>query len=106
MAQAIHKTFSGLVHAAYVHTMDLYNGTDFHTRGMLGSPRIAECEEALAGHIYRSVITIALLARRMQAGQIADALSKLVDDFEREGDCLPPSGEGKPPRRKIGRDRG
>jgi hypothetical protein len=101
MAQAIHKTFSGFVHAAYVHTMDLYNGRDFHTRGMLGTPRIRECEDALASYIYRAAITIALLARRMRADQIADALGRLVDDFGRDADCLPPPG--KTPRRSDAR---
>lgn len=52
---ALYETFSGFVHGAYVHLMELFNGHYFHTRGMLGTPRIQECLANQVHHVFRSL---------------------------------------------------
>ena len=86
---SIHKTFSGFVHAAYVHTMDLFNGRTYRTRGMLGTPRIEECEEQMASYIYRAAIAIALVAHRLDDEQLAGSLKAMLAEFARQADCMP-----------------
>jgi hypothetical protein len=86
----VHKTFSGFVHAAYVHTMDLYDGSEYHTQGMPGTPRIAECEEVLPSYIYRAAIAITLVAKRLGAEDAVEALRRFAGHFGNETNCLPP----------------
>jgi hypothetical protein len=52
---ALYGAFSGFVHGAYVHLMESFNGQFFHTRGMLGTPRIQECLANQVHHTYRSL---------------------------------------------------
>jgi hypothetical protein len=63
------KAFSGYVHAAYVHIMELYGGpalgrAKFHVRGMLGTPRIAEWQANLSHNAYRFAIALEVVAKR------------------------------------------
>jgi hypothetical protein len=72
-AQELHRTlqqtFSGYVHGAYGHIMDLYGGESvdtlkYHMRGMLGTPRIEGMSRTLAEYVTRLMLAVEVVARR------------------------------------------
>lgn len=58
--------FSGFVHGAYGHVMEMFGGYPprFHTRGMLGTPRMRECLDNHVNHVYRSLLVTELVGCR------------------------------------------
>ena len=66
---SLHAAFSGYVHGAYVHIMEIYGGEDinalsYHMHGLLDTPRISEWTEALSNYVYRTLIAIEIVAKR------------------------------------------
>jgi hypothetical protein len=61
----IHKTYSGYVHGASPHIMDLYGGNPprFHMKGMLGTPRHEDHTEDLLNYYHRGIISFAFAAK-------------------------------------------
>jgi hypothetical protein len=55
--RTVDKTYSGFVHGASPHIMDMYYGDPphFHVRGMLGTARANEHREDLWNYFYRSI---------------------------------------------------
>lgn len=80
---AIHQTFSGFIHSAYVHIMELFGGKGrgFHLRGMLGTPRMDECLESLASCAYRAMVAAEVVAGRCHAEQIYSELKNARQRF-------------------------
>ena len=74
-ANSVHKTFSGFVHGAYVHTMELYGDMPprIHVDGYLGTPKVTECEESFVNNVYRTILAFRMLCRSLGFGSI-DAL--------------------------------
>ena len=66
-ADSVHKTFSGFVHGAYVHTVKLYGDMPpkMHIAGYLGTPKVAECEESFANNVYRTIMAFRMLCRSL-----------------------------------------
>lgn len=93
--KSLSQTYSGFVHGAYSHLMDLYGGfpCQFHTGGMLGTPRIGECENQLPNYIYRAMAAAAVAA--MIAGDIpvTERLRELMKWFGTATDCVPEDSE-------------
>ncbi len=58
ISETIYSTFSGYVHGAYPHIMDLYskNPPRYHMTGMLVTQRIQEWEKQLIGYAYNCVL--------------------------------------------------
>jgi hypothetical protein len=92
-AKTLHRTiqqvFSGYVHGAYVHTMEMYGGNPpkYHTNGMLGTPRIHEWEGQLVSYVYRTINAVEFVAKRVGANTSIENLRKLREAFERETGC-------------------
>jgi hypothetical protein len=65
LTNTIHKTYSGYVHGAAPHIMDLYGGTPprFHMKGMLGTPRHEEHADDLLNYYYRAIAAFGLAAK-------------------------------------------
>lgn len=84
--RTLHKAFSGYVHGAYVHIMEIYGGKrdDFryHMRGLQGTPRIPEWTEALSNYVYRILIAIEVVAKRYSDLEVQHAISIVRNDFE------------------------
>lgn len=59
-------TFSGFVHGAYVHIMELFGGdpAHFHTRGMLETPRLQEGLDNHVSYVYRSLLAVEHVGHR------------------------------------------
>lgn len=90
LLRTISQTFSGYVHGAYVHVMDLYGGSPphFHTSGMVNTPRSIECEKNLVNYVYRSIKAAQVVSRRTGASSIDNRLVKLSKEFEKKTGCI------------------
>lgn len=86
-----HKAFSGYVHGAYVHIMEICSGRPprFFMSGLLGTPRIEEWERQLTFQVYRAVIASIVVARRASATELADSLYARLEAFERDLNFAP-----------------
>lgn len=58
--RAISKAYSGFVNGASPHIMGMYVGNPphFHTKEMLGTPRMEEHADDLWNYVYRSFISL------------------------------------------------
>lgn len=73
------RTFSGYVHGAYVHIMEMYGGPTldrcrFHTSGMSGTPRVPQFTESLANYAYRVAAAAEIVARRCEDNEVKTEL--------------------------------
>ena len=64
LQRTIAKAYSGFVHGASPHIMDMYGGNPpkFHVDGMLGTPRIQLHRNDLLHYFYRSIIVFSFAA--------------------------------------------
>lgn len=87
-AKTIYKTYSGYVHGASPHLMDMYGGNPphFHTNGMLGTPRIEEHADDLWNYAYRSLISHIVVAKALGAETHATILSQHLKRFEQNAE--------------------
>lgn len=89
-AQEMHRTlqqgFSGYVHGAYVHIMEIYGGSrenlHYHMRGLTGTPRIAEWIDALSNCVYRTMIAVEVVAKRCDDAPAAQAIQTVRISLE------------------------
>jgi hypothetical protein len=91
---ALAGTFSGFVHGAYVHLMELFGGNPprFHTRGMLGTPRMQECLGNHVNHLYRSLLAVELVGQRTYREDIVYGALDLSTALARQTKCVDADG--------------
>lgn len=84
-AKTIYKAYSGFVHGASPHLMDMYGGKPpyFHTNGLLGTPLIHEHAEDIWNYAYRSFISHIAVAKAFGAATHVTILNRHLDRFER-----------------------
>ncbi len=89
--ETVHKAFSGYVHGAYPHIMELYGGFTprYHMTGMLGTPRIKEWQNQLITYVYRAIMVTELNAKRLGAVAIEHAIRQLLVEYETTLNCKP-----------------
>jgi hypothetical protein len=85
LLRTVHQAFSGYIHGAYPHIMEMYGGNPprFHVSGMLGTPRIAEWRGQLVGYVQRFIIATVFIARKMGVTDLEAPLRALLEDFEK-----------------------
>ena len=85
MQGIIYDAFSGYVHGAYPHIMELYGGNPscFHTAGMRNTPRIAEWRNQLVSYVYRGVLGAWFVAKRLVEEATAESIFTLRIEMER-----------------------
>lgn len=83
LARTISKTYSGYVHSASPHIMDLYDGNPprFHMRGMLGTLRHAEHQADLWNYFYRGIIAFSFTAKAFGDDEMFESIRDFSDDF-------------------------
>jgi hypothetical protein len=83
-ARTISKAYSGFVHGASPHIMDMYGGNPphFHTNGMLGTPRMEEHSDDLWNYVYRSFLSHIAVAKALGAEKHVEILNKHLVRFE------------------------
>jgi hypothetical protein len=79
-----HKAFSGYVHGAYPHIMEMFGGNppSFHTSGMLGTPRIDEWRSQLVGYVQRLIMASVFVARKLGITYLERPLRDFLSEFE------------------------
>lgn len=86
VSRTISKAYSGFVHGASPHIMDMYGGSPpkFHIAGMIGTPRIEEHREDLWNYFYRSILSFIAVAKVFGDKRLFESLQKYRDHFEAE----------------------
>ncbi len=78
------KMYSGYVHGASPHIMDMYGGNPpkFHVTGMLGTPRIDVHKDDLWNYFYRGIIAFAFAGMAFGDEGLVSSIRKYRDHFE------------------------
>lgn len=84
LLRTVHQAFSGYVHGAYPHIMEMYGGDPprFHMSGMLGSPRIDEWRGQLVGYAQRLIIGTVFVARKIGMTEMETPIRAFLEEFE------------------------
>lgn len=85
LGETISKAYSGFVHAASPHIMDMCVGNPprFYVTGMLGTPRVDEHREDAWNYFYRSLLATTVVAKALGDKPLVDILYSYIGDFER-----------------------
>jgi hypothetical protein len=85
LSRTLHKAYSGYVHAASPHIMDMYGGNPpkFHLRGMRETPRHHEHRADLWNYFYRSLIAFSIVAKAFGDEALFIAIRDFTREFER-----------------------
>jgi len=88
LTRSISKAYSGFVHGASPHIMEMYGGVPprFHISGMLGTPRIDEHRDGLWNYFYRGIISFILVSLAFGDIKLADKLFQYREWFEKQSD--------------------
>lgn len=86
MLRTTHQAFSGYIHGAYPHIMEMYGGAPahFHLAGMANTPRVDEWRGQLIGYVYRALIMSVFVARKLGLSEMEKKARALVISFETE----------------------
>jgi hypothetical protein len=84
VGETISKTYSGYVHAASPHIMDMCGGDPprFHVSGMNGTPRIGEHVRDAWNYFYRGLIDTTAVAKALGDAKLVDHLYRYIGEFE------------------------
>ena len=84
LLRTTHQAFSGYVHGAYPHIMEMFGGDPptFHVSGMLGTPRIDEWRGQLVGYVHRLNMASVFIARKLGLEDMEKQLRAFLREFE------------------------
>ena len=88
-SRSISKSFSGFVHGASPHTMEMYGGDppQFHVRGLKDSPLFSDHEYDLWNYFFRGICAFGIAAKAFGAenlfAQILSYKNKFVTNSDR-----------------------
>lgn len=84
LLRTVHQAFSGYVHGAYPHIMEMFGGNPprFHVSGMLGTPRIDEWRGQLVGYVQRLIIATVFVARKLGVTDMEAPIRAFLEEFE------------------------
>ena len=86
LSKLMSNAYSGFVHGASPHIMDIYGGNParFHISGMLGTPKVATHESDLWNYFYRGILSFIFTATAFGNEKLAQELSSYCDHFEQQ----------------------
>ena len=86
LSRTVSKAYSGYVHAAAPHIMEMYGGEPpkFHLAGMRGTSRIKEHAADLWNYFFRGLLAFLGAAYAFQDTELAERLENFRDRFESE----------------------
>lgn len=84
LGETIGKAYSGFIHAASPHIMDMYDGVPsmFHVAGMLGTRRVDEHRRDAWNYFYRSLLATTVVAKAFGDKPLVDSLYAYIGKFE------------------------
>ena len=85
LSRTISSTYSGFIHGASPQIMDMYGGNPphFHTKGLLGTPRMQEYADDLWNYMYRTFLSHIIVAKALGAKKHVEFLDKYKLQFEK-----------------------
>ena len=85
LSRTLSKTYSGFVHGAAPQIMDMYGGNPphFHTKGLLGTPRMQEYSDDLWNYMYRTFLSHTVVAKVLRAEEHVQILNEQKLTFEK-----------------------
>lgn len=85
VCRTISNAYSGFVHGASPQIMEMYGGNPphFHTKGMLGTPRIGEHTNDLWNYVYRSFISHIAVGSALGLKEHVKILTERLNEIER-----------------------
>jgi hypothetical protein len=90
ISQMFYRAFSGYVHGAYVHIMELHSDETPGRYLMRGTPRkITEAAEFLPNHVFRAMLAVESLAKVSGRADLLPRINVLRKKFTTEFDLLP-----------------
>jgi hypothetical protein len=86
LSRTISKTYSGYVHAASPHIMDMYGGNPphFHMRGLAGTPRQFEHRADLWNLFYRGILAFGTCAKAFGDDLLFENIRQFADAFAKQ----------------------
>ena len=83
--QTIHKTYSGYIHGASPHLMEMYGGEParFHMAGMRRSPLWLGHADDLWNYIFRGILSFGMAAKALGDEKLFSEIRAYADEFER-----------------------
>jgi len=83
--QTIHKTYSGYIHGASPHLMEMYGGEParFHMEGMRRSPLWQGHADDLWNYIFRGILSFGVAAKAFGDEKLFSQIRAYADEFER-----------------------
>lgn len=83
VTRTVSKAYSGYVHAASPHIMDMYGGSPprFHMRGMRGTPRHVEHRADLWNYFFRGIISFGFAAKAFGDDEMFASIRDFSDEF-------------------------
>lgn len=86
LQRTLSQMYSGFVHAASTHVMDMYGGYPprFQVSGMLGTPRITEAERNTWDYLYRGLITIMWVCHTFKQDSLLHELYQFRNYIEQQ----------------------
>jgi hypothetical protein len=96
IAGTIYSTFSGYLHGAYPHIMELYGGVPpfkYHMMGMSRTPRAAEMLRQLAIQTYHGVLGALLVTKRLGEAAAAQYVLSMREEMEKRYPGIAPDPE-------------
>lgn len=84
LSKTISKAYSGFVHGASPHIMEMYGGepAKFHVQGMLGTPRLEVHEKDIWNVFYRGIIAFGFAAKALGADYVFKSIQEYLCHFE------------------------
>jgi len=84
LLRSTHQAFSGYVHGAYPHIMEMFGGVHPHLNGMSGTPRVDEWRGQLIGYVHRAVMVSVFVVRKLGLSEDENKVRELLSKFEAE----------------------
>ena len=86
LTRTISKAYSGYVHGASPHIMEMYRGNPprFHVSGMLGTPRFAVHKNDLWNYFYRGICGFAVAAKAFGDEVLFSSIQHYLDEFAKQ----------------------
>ncbi|CAN7286774.1 hypothetical protein [Caballeronia sp. LjRoot31] len=97
LLRTVQQAFSGYVHDAYPHIMELFGGDppQFHLSGMLGTQRVEEWRAQLVGYVHRLIMVTIFVARKQGVANLDVSLRAFLGDYEGQTGTKPTSPVSK-----------
>jgi len=83
VTRTLSKAYSGYVHGASPHIMEMYGGEPprFHVAGMRATPLFADHEDDLWNYFYRGICAFGFAAKAFGDEKLFASIRRYMDDF-------------------------